>query len=103
MMKLLKSIRKKRMVSPEYQFTKWLDENWDDDNIFPPPLDAQEAIGYLQKYLLGEDWYCVDPLHITQINTKIVHLILKQYSKKYRREYKKCLNEYKYSVKENQR
>lgn len=69
-------------------FTKWLDENWEKDNMFPPSLDAQTALNFLQKYLLGEDWYIVNPLSTSQANCEVVHDILYKYSKKYRKEIK---------------
>lgn len=73
----------------ENTFTKWLDNNWDKNNMFPPPLNAQRAINFLAQYLLGEDWYIVNPLTSAQANVEIVHEILNKYSKKYRKEYKK--------------
>lgn len=62
-------------------FNDWLDENWQGDNMFPPPLDAQLAVQFLKDYLLGEDWYVVNPLGIEQINSEIVGAILSKYSK----------------------
>lgn len=55
-------------------------------NIFPPALDAQLAVDFLQKYLLGEDWYTVNPISTVQINTVIVYEILWKYSRKFRKE-----------------
>lgn len=71
-------------------FVEWLDEEWskDPDNMCPPPLDAQQAIYFLKDYLLGENWYSVMPMNTKQINTEIVGLILKKYSKRYRKERK---------------
>ena len=71
------------------KFSKWLDNNWDKDNIFPPPLDPQEALNFLQEYLLGEDWYIVNPLSIAQANCELVHDILYKYSRKFRKEMKR--------------
>ena len=70
-------------------FTKWLDNNWEKNNMFPPPLDSQIALDFLQKYLLGEDWYSVNPISTIQINCEVVHDILYKYSRKYRKECKK--------------
>ena len=36
------------------------------------PIQAQEALNELCKYLLGEDYYVVDPLGPTQVNAIIV-------------------------------
>ena len=70
------------------KFTDWLKNNWDKDNIFPPPLEAQEAINFLKDYLLGEDWYSNNPISTKQINVEIVDEILSKYSKLYRKEIK---------------
>ena len=70
------------------KFQEWLDENWEKDNMFPPPLDPQTALNFLQNYLLGEDWYIVNPLSTSQVNCEVVHDILYKYSKKYRKEIK---------------
>ena len=70
---------------------KWLkeqNETVNKGNIFPPPLEPQMAIGFLKAYLLGEDWYTVNPLSQEQINTEIVFEILFKYSKRFKREYK---------------
>lgn len=71
------------------EFQKWLDENWEKDNMFPPLLEPQTALNFLQEYLLGEDWYIVNPLTTGQANCEVVHDILYKYSKKYRKEIKK--------------
>ena len=34
------------------QFQEWLDRNWQKDNMFPPALEAQTALNFLQIYLL---------------------------------------------------
>lgn len=69
-------------------FTEWLDENWEQDNMFPPCLDPQIALNFLEQYLLGEDWYIVNPLSTSQANCEVVDSILYKYSRKYRKEYK---------------
>ena len=70
---------------------KWLkeqNETVNKGNIFPPSLESQTAIGFLKDYLLGEDWYTVNPISQEQINTEIVFEILFKYSKRFKREYK---------------
>ena len=70
---------------------KWLKEQNEavnKGNIFPPPLESQMAIDFLKTYLLGEDWYTVNPISQEQINTEIVFGILFKYSKRFKREYK---------------
>ena len=77
---------------------KWLkeqNETINKGNIFPPPLEPQMAIGFLKEYLLGEDWYTVNPISQEQINTEIVFEILFKYSKRFKKEYK--------TMKKNQR
>lgn len=46
-----------------------------DYGIFPPPMKAQVAVDELCRYLLGDDWYSVNPLCSEQINTEIVYAI----------------------------
>jgi hypothetical protein len=77
------------------KFTEWLDTNWQKDNILPPRLEPQKAIEILKDYLLGEDWYCVMPMHTEQINVEIVDNILHKYSKKYRKEDKAWKSKFK--------
>ena len=70
---------------------KWLkeqNETINKGNIFPPPLEPQMAIGFLKEYLLGEDWYTVNPISQEQVNTEIVFEILFRYSKRFKQEYK---------------
>lgn len=71
------------------QFTEWLENDAEDCGILSPPLEPQEAIKFLIDYLLGEDWYCVGPIHQTQVNTEAVFEILMKYSKRFRKEWKK--------------
>lgn len=46
-----------------------------------PAMDAQVALDELQRYLLGEDWYIVTPMHTGQVNTEIVIEIESKYPK----------------------
>lgn len=69
-------------------FNEWLDNNWEKNNMFPPALEGQKALDFLKQYLLGEDWYSVNPISTKQINCEVVHDILYKYSKKYRKEIK---------------
>lgn len=70
------------------KYTEWLDKNWEKDNMFPPSLDPQTALDFLQEYLLGEDYYIVNPMPNIQANCEVVHDILYKYSKQYRKERK---------------
>lgn len=76
-----------KKVSRKNQFTYWLRYEAKDCGLMQPPLNAQKALDILQKYLLGEDWYIVNPVNTEQGNTQIVHEILLKYSSEYRREY----------------
>ena len=58
------------------------------DNIFGVGVSDAEFRGFIIDYLLGEDWYVVDPLGQTQINEIALHEILEKYSKRYKKEYK---------------
>lgn len=79
-----------RMVNLK-TFTEWIEQEAKEDNLCPPSLPANLAVQFLCNYLLGEDWYCVMPIHAEQVNTEIVHAILMKYSRKYRKEYKKAV------------
>ena len=70
------------------KYTEWLDANWKKDNMFPPNLDSQKALLFLEQYLLGEDYCIVNPMPNIQANSEVVHDILYKYSKKYRKEFK---------------
>ena len=52
-----------------------------DYGIFPPPMDAQVALNELCRFFLGDDWYCVLPIHTGQVNTEIVYEIESKYKK----------------------
>ena len=77
------------------KYTEWLDENWDKNNMFPPSIDPQTALDFLQEYLLGEDYYIVNPMPNIQANCEVVHDILYKYSKQYRKERKQWQSTHK--------
>lgn len=72
------------------KFTDWLENDSVDCGIMSPPMEDKKALEFLTDYLLGENWYVVDPISPKQVNTNRVHEILWKYSKQYRKEYKKC-------------
>lgn len=76
-------------------YTEWLNKNWDKNNMFPPSLDPQTALDFLQEYLLGEDYYIVNPMPNIQANCEVVHDILYKYSKQYRKERKQWQSTHK--------
>lgn len=67
----------------------------DKDNIFCVGISDAEFRKFIMDYLLGEDWYVVDPLGQTQINEIALEEILLKYSKRFRKEYKKHEKEIK--------
>lgn len=58
----------------------------DKNNIFGVGVSDAEFRAFIIDYLLGKDWYVVDPLGQTQINEIALYTILEIYSKQYRRE-----------------
>ena len=61
----------------------------DKGNIFGVGISDNEFRQFIIDYLLGEDWYVVDPISQTQINEIALYEILDKYSKRYRKEHKK--------------
>lgn len=54
-------------------------------------LTDAEFRAFIIDYLLGEDWYVVDPVPQVEVNKIALCRILERYSKRYRKE--KRLNE----------
>lgn len=82
----------KKKVSKENQFTYWLEHEAIDCGLMQPPLDAQKALGFLADYLLGEDWYVVNPVNTEQCNTQLVYELLQKYSTEFNKEMKRWRN-----------
>ena len=61
----------------------------DKDNMFGVGVSDAEFRQFIIDYLLGEDWYVIDPLGQTQINEIALYKILERYSKRYKRERKR--------------
>lgn len=70
-MKLFK--RKETPQETSDRIIKLTDEK--DYGIFPPPMEAQTTVDELCRFILGDDWYSVNPLGGEQINTEIVYTI----------------------------
>ena len=83
-----------KKVSEKNKFTYWLEHDAKDCGLMQPPLEAQKALGFLCNYLLGEDWYVIDPVNTEQCNTQAVHEILMKYSREYRKEYNKACKQH---------
>lgn len=60
----------------------------DKRNLFGVGITDSEFRQFMIDYLLGEDWYVVDPLGQTQINEIALYTILNKYSKQYKKEHK---------------
>lgn len=88
------------MVKRKNQFTYWLRHKAEDHGIMQPPLKAQKAVDFLRTYLLGEDWYIINPVNCEQGNSQVVHEILMKYSKDYRKEYSRECRRVKRIIKE---
>lgn len=77
--------------------TKFMDERYknreDKDNMFGVGVSDAEFRRFIIDYLLGENWYVVEPIGQTQINEIALYEILEKYSKRYRKEMKKAESE----------
>lgn len=56
--------------------------------IFGVGVSDAEFRAFIIDYLLGEDWYVVDPIGRQQVNEIALHEILEKYSRRYRKECK---------------
>lgn len=74
------------------ELTEFMDQRYknreDKDNIFGVGISDAEFRRFVIDYLLGENWYVVDPLGQMQINEIALYEILEKYSKRYRKECK---------------
>ena len=72
--------------------TEFMDKRYknreDKDNIFGVGVSDAEFRKFIIDYLLGEDWYVVDPLGQTQVNEIALATILSKYSKRFKKEIK---------------
>ena len=75
------------MTLTEYMNEKYKNRE-DKDNMFGVGISDAEFRTFIIQYLLGENWYVVDPLGQTQINEIALYEILEKYSRKYRKEKK---------------
>lgn len=74
--------------------TEFMDKRYenreDKGNMFGVGVSDAEFRQFMINYLLGEDWYVVDPIGQTQINEIALYKILEKCSKRYRKECKKA-------------
>lgn len=61
----------------------------DKGNIFPVGITDAEFRQFCIDYLLGSDWYVVDPLGQKQVNECAISEILMKYSPRFRKEERK--------------
>ena len=64
------------------------DNREDKDNIFGVGISDAEFRAFIIEYILGKNWYVVDPLGRDQINEIALHEILEKCSKRYKKELK---------------
>lgn len=76
---------RKRII--DFMREKYKNRN-DKDNMFGVGVSDAEFRQFIIDYLLGEDWYVVDPLGQTQVNEIALYEILEKYSKRFRKETK---------------
>lgn len=72
--------------------SEFLDEKYknrpDPENIYGVGISDAHFRDFIIDYLLGPDWYVVDPIGQTQVNEVALLKILEKYSKRYRKERK---------------
>lgn len=73
------------MTYTEYMKLKYQTRE-DKDNMFGVGISDADFRKFAIDYLLGTDWYVVDPLGQTQINEIALKEILTKYSKRYKKE-----------------
>lgn len=84
----------KTKLSEYYLFNHWIKYHYNSEDR-GQLLSPQEAIEFLEGYLLGTDYYVLHALNCEQTNSQIVFDILMKYSKTFRRKWKR----YKRSIK----
>ena len=73
------------MTLTEYMHKKYA-EREDKGNMYGVGISDAEFRRFIMHYLLGENWYVVDPLSQTEVNEIALYNILEKYSKRYRKE-----------------
>lgn len=75
-----------RLTDTKMKYFDILDSYGKDDNMFPPPTDAQLAVNLLCQYLLGEDYYVNDPVSAAKevliTNYKMSNIVTNKSNKK---------------------
>lgn len=73
------------MTLTEYMDKKY-SERKDKGNMYGVGISDAEFRRFIIHYLLGENWYVVDPLSQTRVNEIALYEILEKHSKRYRKE-----------------
>ena len=68
-------------------FTEWYLQNKDSNNLFDPPMSVDQALNFLEDYLLPDNYYTAQNA-AAQARTEIVYDILIRHSKKFKQEIK---------------
>ena len=61
----------------------------DKNNLYGVGICDANFRHFIINYLLGDDWYVTDPISQEQVNEIALCEILKKYSKRFRKEFKK--------------
>lgn len=76
------------MTLTEFMYHRYKNRE-DKDNMFCIGVSDAEFRRFIIDYLLGEEWYVVDPLGQIQVNEIALDEILNKYSKRYKKECKR--------------
>lgn len=72
-------------------FTEWLDKQ-QDYGLCEPPMTLQEFEDFIEEYLLPDNYICTSIAStVSQCRTAILFDILMDYSKKFRKEWRRYL------------
>jgi len=89
----IQEYERKKLIGDGVTLTEFMDERYenreDKNNIYGVGVSDAEFRAFIINYLLGEDWFVVDPLGQTQVNEIALYQILEKYSKRYRKECKR--------------
>lgn len=68
-----------------------ISEPWHENDVMPPPIEAQAALDELVRYFLGKDYYITSPVNAKQANSELIYTIMINYrgNKKYYKELEK--------------
>lgn len=73
------STRRKRKLRREHYLNMINEKYHDPGNIFPKPITNEDFIRIVHEYLLGEDFYVVNPVSHGQALVEILLAIIQWY------------------------